>query len=390
VPQSIERDPPPESRRGFWIAAGLLFLAGGLLKAVYLWLDDVARGDQGMLPVRLVEELTGSGFAFPLFAALVVVARRWPIERGVWRRHLPAHVVALLVYSALHTTCLALSRAVLFPLLGLGEYDYGRMPVPYFMELPNDAISYAVYMALLRAVDYYHALRQRERREAALERSLARAELESLRLRLQPHFLFNALNTISSTMYDDPAAADVMIGHLADLLRESLRSAHATEVPLREELRLLESYAALMRARFGDGLTIAVDTEAGLERAAVPPLILQPLVENAVRHGNATRLGRGRVEVRARAEGRALVLTVEDDGPGAPADVDPLRSGVGLSTTADRLRLLYGTAGALAVQPAAGGGFAVTARLPLRVLPPAPDVGAGGPQRGAAVAPAAG
>ena len=144
-------------------------------------------------------------------------------------------------------------------MLSLGPYDYRHLPVRFFMEAPDDAFSYAGYLGVLALVDNYRAIRDRELRAAELERGLARAQLENLRLQLQPHFLFNALNTISATMYDDPAAADAMVGQLAELLRHSLRTANVQEVSLGEELELLGNYVAIMRARFGDGLVIAVD-----------------------------------------------------------------------------------------------------------------------------------
>jgi sensor histidine kinase YesM len=246
-----------------------------------------------------------------------------------------------------------------------------------------------VWIGVLVAALHVHAAleeaRARDLRAARVEGSLARAQLRNLRLQLQPHFLFNALHTISAVMYEDPAAADEMLDQLAELLRASLRTAQADEVPLGEELALLERYLAIQRARFGERLAVALELEPGTDSLLVPSLFLQPLVENAIRHGNAERAGRGAIAVRARRDDGRLVLEVEDDGPGpAPAVAAGSRpgpAGLGLAATAERLQLLYGDAQSFSAGPGAGGGFLVRARLPLRSA----GVGAGpGPESEAA------
>jgi LytS/YehU family sensor histidine kinase len=283
-----------------------------------------------------------------------------PIRRSNWRRTLPVHVATLVAFSLAHTSLNWGVRLVLSPLVGLGPYDYGHMPLRYLMEFPNDAIFYLIIQVAVEAVRYYRTLRDREL-------SLAQAELRNLRLQLQPHFLFNALNTISATMYDDPTAADAMIAELSELLRLSLKTVHTQEVPLRAELEALSHYTALMHARFGDKLSVAVDVEPAAADALVPSLILQPLVENAVRHGNVSLLGSGHIDVRARREGDRLVLDVLDDGPGGTWEQKG--SGVGLRSTAERLRLLYGDAHRFTAgkSPVNGGfGFAVAIAIPFR------------------------
>jgi len=232
------------------------------------------------------------------------------------------------------------------------------------MEFPNDVIFYLINQVVVATFRYYRTMRDREL-------SLAQAELRNLRLQLQPHFLFNALNTISATMYDDPAAADAMIAELSELLRVSLKTVHAQEVPLRAELESLSHYTALMQARFGDKLAVAVDVDPAAADALVPSLILQPLVENAVRHGNVSLLGQGRIDVRARRNGDQLTIDVLDDGPGTTRPQGDKGNGVGLSATAERLRLLYGdahrfSAGNASNSTAGGSGFAVAIAIPFR------------------------
>jgi two-component system LytT family sensor kinase len=249
------------------------------------------------------------------------------------------------------------------------------------MELPMQVIWISILVAAIHGFAALDAARARELRAARLESSLARSQLRNLRLQLQPHFLFNALHTVSAAMYDDPAAADEMLDQLAELLRASLRTAQSDEVPLGEELALLDRYLAIQRARFGDRLTVSIQVEPGAGSLLVPSLLLQPLVENAIRHGNAERAGRGAIAVRAHREDGRLVLEVEDDGPGAvtvPAagaaagPVPPGKrtaaaaTGIGLAATAERLQLLYGDAQTFSAGAGPAGGFLVRAALPAR------------------------
>ena len=355
----------PPSRRRVWTVALSLFTVTGALRFAYKYFDDVARRETGTILHRLIEESTGAYTAAVLFVVVVAFVWRYPLDRSGWRARLPAHVAALVAYSLAHTTLMFLTRNVIFRLLDLGAYDYGYMPARYVMEFGQDAISYASFVAIITLYRYYQVMRQREVRTAQLERGLAQAELRNLRLQLQPHFLFNALNTISSTMYDDPRSADRLIGQLSQLLRLSLRTSHAQEVPLREELDVLSCYLGLMSARFGSRLRVNVGAMPDVPDALVPSLLLQPLVENAIRHGNASRATGGTIEVHVERVGASLHLSVTDDGPGAPADADIFATGIGLSATRDRLRLLYGNSHQF-LAGNRGPGFAVDITLPYR------------------------
>ncbi len=382
----------PPTRRLVWTVALSMFTVTGALRFTYMYFDDVARRETGTLVHRAVEESTGAYTAAVLFVAVVAFVWRYPLDRPGWRMRVPAHVAALVAYSIAHTTLMFVSRTVIFRLLGMGAYDYGYMPARYVMEFGEDAISYASFVAIITLYRYYRVTRQREVRTAQLERGLAQAELRNLRLQLQPHFLFNALNTISSTMYDDPRSADRMIGQLSQLLRLSLRTSHAQEVPLREELEVLGCYLGLMTARFGSRLRVNVVAMPDVSDALVPSLLLQPLVENAIRHGNASHASGGTIEIRVERVGASLHLTVQDDGPGASPGTDVFATGIGLSATRDRLRLLYGS-GHRFEAGNRGRGFAVDIALPHRrattaaVTPPeSPVVGQAAAATVAAVA----
>jgi signal transduction histidine kinase len=200
---------------------------------------------------------------------------------------------------------------------------------------------------------------------ATYARQLAEARLHVLSAQLQPHFLFNTLHAISALVWEDPARADRLLVRLSEMLRITLRSGTRVETTLTEEVALLQRYAEIQETRYGDRLRVLFDVEAGSGDALVPRLILQPLVENAIRHGITRRIAPGRVEVRAWKDDGRLHLTVRDDGVGLRSDA-PLREGVGLSITRARLRQLYGVDQRFALAPAPEGGAVCTLSFPLR------------------------
>ncbi|HEY9227701.1 MAG TPA: histidine kinase, partial [Gemmatimonadaceae bacterium] len=303
-------DQPPRIR---WGLVASLFACAFVARFAYFYLDDLTRQEPGTFLERLLEEGTGIFAGAALFPLVVLVERRFPVTQGRWRRTWPMHVGAYVLYSALHTTVMALSRNVLFPLFGQGTYDYGVMSVRYFMEAAQDVVSYFTFIGILTLVRVQQHLRFRERRAAELQRDAANAKLEALSLRLQPHFLFNALNTISSTVYDDPVAADEMIGRLGDLLRRTLRTGEQHEIRLDDELETLRAYLTFIDARFGERLTIRLDVDPAAHALSVPGLLLQPLVENAVRHGSTREFERSEIEIRIAQRGTTLTIVVEND-----------------------------------------------------------------------------
>ena len=203
-------------------------------------------------------------------------------------------------------------------------------------------------------------------RRLRLEAQLADARLQTLRTQLQPHFLFNALNTISVLMHEDVDAADRILLQLSALLRRSLDSTEAHEVTLGEEIGFLENYLAIEQARFGARLNYRIHAPDDVRDARVPNLILHPLVENALRHGLATRAGPGRVDVAAARHGDVLRLRVVDDGRALPAE---MTERVGLANTRARLRLLYGERHRFELRNSEAGGVIAEIELPWRTSP---------------------
>jgi two-component sensor histidine kinase len=219
-------------------------------------------------------------------------------------------------------------------------------------------------------VSYYRQLRERERRTLELEARLMQSNLQTLKAQLQPHFLFNTLNAITSLVRRKPGAAQDMIGSLSDFLRVTLDTAQQHEVPLRREMEFLDLYLEIQQARFGERLRIQKEIDPAALDIAVPALILQPLVENSVHHGIEPRESGGTIFIRARHQDSSLRFEIGDDGEGLKADqLVALREGVGLSNTKARLQQLYGDAHRFRITPNSEGGLTVAVELPWREAP---------------------
>jgi hypothetical protein len=320
----------------------------GLTGFSSVWLNDLAAGRSGTMMKRLIEQLTGAWGVLPGFFLYNYMVQRWPLGQGRWRRYLGRYAGAIVLSGLVHTTFMWTSRVAIFPLLGLGSYDYGimqyRFPMEFALQFPNGI----VVITLLHAWYGYQRTREREVQAARLQNELAQARLGQLESQIEPHFLFNTLNAATSLMYSEPARADQMLGRLSDLLRLTFRKEQeGPEVPLSRELEWLGWYLEIMQLRFGDRLTVRQEIEPETWGMLVPRLLLQPLVENALTHVVARRAGPATVTIRAREEGDTLCLSVLDDGPGIADPEATLRTGVGLSNTQARLQVLYGEAAAL-------------------------------------------
>jgi signal transduction histidine kinase len=352
------------------IGGGLFayFTVEGLLQFGYQYLDELARAEQTPFLDPLIEELTGSYGSAVVFATLIFLTSRFRLRRENWVRRVPVYLCWTVLGSVVHTTLNALGRQVLFPLAGLGRYDYGIMVLRFPMEFLNDILWFWTYVALLHLAFHYREARDREVRTAQLEGELARAQLSNLRAQLQPHFLFNTLNTISSRMYEDLRGADRMMAQLGDLLRTTLESSTTPEVPVFEELKVLRLYLEIMQSRFEERLEVKIEQEAGCERALVPSMILQPLAENAIRHGILKQSRPGRIDVLVRKEGETLQLQVCDNGPGLSSDTEDVwAKGLGLKNTVERLSRLYGSAQSFKLTQRDGGGLSVSITIPFRL-----------------------
>jgi len=254
-------------------------------------------------------------------------------------------------------------------LKGMEHHGHARtLFVSY--HLWHGFLTAGVLLAVAVLMEAERAARARELREVQLQEQVSRAQLQTLRMQLQPHFLFNTLNSVSALVEDDARGGQRMIGHLSEFLRLTLAGAAHAEVPLREELALLEHYLEIERTRFEDRLRVAVEVEPGAEEARVPNLVLQPLVENAIRHGIQPSLQGGTVTIRARREEEWLVLEVCDDGVGLRPGFDPAAArGIGIANTRQRLRECFGERQGFEIAPGVPTGTRVTLRLPWREAP---------------------
>lgn len=225
---------------------------------------------------------------------------------------------------------------------------------------------YWIIVSMVHALTYYRRSQERERKAAELEGRLAQARLQALRMQLHPHFLFNTLHAISTLVYKDPKGADEMIANLSELLRATLDTSDQQEIRLRKELDLLERYLEIQQVRFGDRLRIEKQVDPQTLDASVPTLILQPLVENAIKHGIEPRPGPGEIVIGAHRSGTALQLSVRDNGNGVEGHPARDGSGIGLSNTRARLEQLYGKEAKLTLSRPSNGGCSVELELPFR------------------------
>jgi len=298
-----------------------------------------------------------------LVPAMFWLVRRWPIEGSGWHRRLAVHALAGVILGAAKWGLdLGVTRAAPW---------MSAMPIvlpAFIFQFYANFITYWVIVAVAHALDYSRRYRERELRASQLEARLAQVQLQVLRMQLQPHFLFNTLHAISTLMHRDPEAADRMLVQLSDLLRLTIDKIGVQEVTLKEELDFLRSYLEIEEMRFQDRLAVTISAEPETLGARVPNLILQPLVENAIRHGVAPRAAPGRVDVKAERADDRLRLSVEDDGPGL-SDANADERGMGLANVTARLQQLYGTAHELRLTNRPQGGLRVTLTIPFEVEP---------------------
>jgi two-component system, LytTR family, sensor kinase len=258
------------------------------------------------------------------------------------------------------------ASGVLEWILGLatGMVTAGQFwPTLLFECLATRLLAYLAIVTLGQTAYYFALYRTRQRHTSELEARLARTHLQVLKMQLQPHFLFNTLNAVAELVHTEPDAADLMITRLGRLLRLSLDNAGHQVVPLRQEIDFLRVYLDIEQVRFQDRLQIVWDVAPETLEAAVPTLLWQPVLENAIRHGVTPLAGRGCIVIASRREGDDLVLEIRDNGTGLPAGAAP-PEGVGLRNIRERVYQLYGSRAVFSLAPAPGGGAVATLRLP--------------------------
>ena len=326
-----------------------------------------------------------------LSASILPIERRFPLGRPGWAWHLLALAVVSvpMAYAAwLMTSALG---ALVWAATGRASHPVAAGWLMPARDLLGHELLYWTAVAGSTALRTLVDARENERRasrlmleKSRLETSLRQAELDALRMRLQPHFLFNSLQNISVLIQHDPATGSRMLTRLGELLRASLTQDREAETTLATEIDLTRAYLSVEEMRFGDRLASAIDVAPGTEHALVPTFLLQPLVENALRHGLAGVQQRGLLTVQSRRDGDGLVLIVRDNGVGVTAGVSPAGFGIGLGATRERLAGLYPDRHTFAMRGLPEGGTEVRITLPFHpaVAEVAQHAQAAGPDRG--------
>ncbi len=356
-----------------WLLIFACWTLVGLLFASQWYFGNNANG----YPTTWANAVTWALTEYWVWAALtpliLFAGRPFFIDRERWRPGVTAHLLLGLLFASAFLLLYAAAEQFTTwahhpgkPMSFATSAWYG-FTKKFHMAL----LIYWVITGVSHAFEFYRRSRRSELRAAQLEAQLSRAQLHALKMQLHPHFLFNTLNTISALVHRDPRAADRMVARLGDLLRLTLDNQGVEEVSLKEELEFLQKYLEIEQTRFHDRLTVEVDVDPASLDARLPNLLLQPLVENAIKHGVSSRPGAGRIEISARREDGTLNLRVRDDGNGLPAYSKPdcSRSGVGLANTRARLQQLYGGNYRFELSNAAGGGAVVTLEIPIHGSP---------------------
>lgn len=350
---------------GAWTLFGFFF-------STQLYLNIRYHGRSQPFSLILIPWLTCGYLWAALTPVALWLARRFPLEKEVIVRRIALHLLfgvlisllQLVAYNFVFQTLVRRSSESFFPLGPFQDVVVGQF---HF-----NLLLYAVLVGLYQTFDYYRRFREREQRAAQLEveaaqleTQLTRAQLDALKMQLHPHFLFNTLNTISVLMEEDVAAANEMLLRLSDLLRAALKNNEAHEVTLEEELEFLEKYLQIEQARFQDRLKVRIDPGPETLTAYLPNLILQPLVENAIRHAVAPRATETLIEIRSHKLDGHLHLSVSDNGEGMVDHATPT-NGIGLRNTRARLEKLYGSNQDFRLETTAGGGVHISIIIPFR------------------------
>lgn len=330
------------------IAIGYILISNAML-------EESAPRRIHVLLVRWTATLYLFGLAVP---AIAVLAHKFPLEAGAWQRRLVLHLLAAILFTVafeiaierltlLYLKTVAGPMAMRQPNFTLrtqmnreGGFGYLYFLIRFFAPT---FLSYWVVLSLSQMVGSYRKLRERELQTSQLQSQLARAQLQALKNQLHPHFLFNTLHTLSSLVYQDARAADKMIRQLSDLLRMAMANADVQEVTLREELDFLDIYLEIMATRYRDRFEVHRDIASETLDALMPNLILQLLVENAIKHGIEKTAGKGTIHICTKKDGQKLVVEISDNGPGLAGSLEQaMQKGMGLRNTVTRMQQLYG------------------------------------------------
>lgn len=370
----IYQEPPGPLPRAWqrWLLILAIWALLGLIYAGPIFIEVESQGmNHAASRVFSWGILTWCAWA-PLTPIMIWLARRYSLIGGTWKRSILVHLPAFLLISAAHSAAATVITLQVKPFDNMGASSLEFWP--RFLSrmqgaFASDLLVYGAVVGICYTFDYYRKYRERESLASQLEAQLAQAQLDSLRTQLHPHFLFNTLNGIVGLVRDNKSEAAVtMLVGLSDLLRRALEHSTRQEVELREEINFLELYLTIQQMRFSDRLKVNIDIEPGTGKALVPSLILQPLAENALRHGIGRSVESGSIDISSHAKNGSLRLSVIDNGAGLPADWQ-LKSGtgIGLANTAARLQQLYNDGHHFDIKNREEGGVEVVVVIPFKM-----------------------
>lgn len=359
----------PSIYRGAFRKAGALALVATILALFFATKDSIHEHVLG-LQITWGKNLWWKAMEWYAWGALSPlifgVCRRFNFSARPWQT-LVAHAVSGTFISLLHCCVLTTGALIESQVLHTGFSWPGLFKFIFANHFHENVLTYAALVSVWHALEYHDRFKEREHRAAELEAHLTRARLFALKTQLQPHFLFNTLNGIAAMTYENPKGAHRMLATLSELLRASLNEHGDQEITLRSELDFNRRYLELEQIRFGPRLSVEWDIAPESLDANVPNLLLQPLIENALKHAIAPFSKPGRITISSRRDNGTLVVRVSDNGPGLVASVDPDTSpGIGLKNTQARLQAIYGPQQRLEFKQPDGGGLAVEIAIPFR------------------------
>jgi two-component system LytT family sensor kinase len=351
-----------------WLKIWALWTVYGLLSAVGTHYRYAVIDQQFSWWRAAVAEVSFAWMWAVATPGVLWMAERFPIGKSRWRRNWLAHLGGAVVLGIVTK---AAWDASIFPMVHPEKaqpWELGRALRMSLLALDYGVLHYGIVLLAQLSSTYFRDAEKDRLRASRLEAELARAQLQALKMQLHPHFLFNTLHTISEMIHEDPHTAERMLIRLSDFLRLTLDHLGIPEVPLTVEIDFLKRYLEIEKMRFEDRLQVDFDVEPAALDGRVPSLILQPIVENALKHGLAKAAGVGRLRIGAQATGGKLYLRVVDNGPGIAAGGRPkLREGIGIANTRRRLQQAYGRDHIFSISNAAGGGCQVTIEMPMRL-----------------------
>jgi hypothetical protein len=353
-----------------WALLAVIFTIIGLMNFSIAILSNLAVRVRLPWKYPLIWEFTDAYGMLALLPIMLWFMARHPLDRGTLKIRVPLHILASVIFGYIHSLLMWGSGKIFDDLMDWRQYDWSFTGYHFLMEGIKQVSYYWSIYFVFAAIRYAKKSRESELAATKLEHQLVEAKLSALKMQLNPHFLFNTLNMISSDIEHFPRRADATLHHLSDFLRNTLHNAPAQEVSLEREIELLSAYIEIMKARFEDRLRIDVDVAEETCNVLVPHLILQPLVENSITQCMADFSRKGHVHISSVLSNNRLRLIIEDNGPGLLSSNNAVPAhGIGLSNTAERLKHLYGEKQRLELSNRPEGGLRLLIEIPRRLQP---------------------